>query len=94
MTVVAICRKNYGKIHVKANIGVSRMKSRTLANFQQCVRTIKSCFIVHFFLFNVHETCTANEKNVFAAALKLRYDVDECYDLVFPLDLEKLSHAV
>ena len=27
-------------------------------------------------------------------ALKLRYDVDECYDLVFPLDLEKLSHAV
>ena len=27
-------------------------------------------------------------------ALKLRYDVDECYDLVFLLDLEKLSHAV
>ena len=30
-------------------------------------------------------------------ALKLRYDVDECYDLVFPLDhvdLETLSHAV
>ena len=27
-------------------------------------------------------------------ALKLWYDVDKCYDLVFPLDLEKLSHAV
>ena len=27
-------------------------------------------------------------------ALKLWYDVDECYDLVFPLDLQKLSHAV
>ena len=48
MTAVAICRKNYGKIHVKANIAVLRMKSRTLAKFQQCVRTLKSCFIVHF----------------------------------------------
>ena len=27
-------------------------------------------------------------------ALKLLYDVDECYDFVFLLDLEKLSHAV
>ena len=40
--------QNCGKIHVKANIGVSRMKSRTLAKFQQCVRTIESYFIVHF----------------------------------------------
>ena len=27
-------------------------------------------------------------------ALKLQYDVNECYDLVFPLDIEALSHAV
>ena len=39
--------RNSGKIHVKATICVSRMKLRTLAKFQQCVRTIKSCFIAH-----------------------------------------------
>ena len=36
-------------------------------------------------------------KNAFAAAYSTQitvYDVDECYDLVVPLDLEKLSHAV
>ena len=43
MKTVAVCQKNYGKLHVKANIGVSRMKSRTLAKFQQSVRTLKSC---------------------------------------------------
>ena len=39
--------KNYGKIHVKATICVSRIKFRTLAKFQQCVRTIKSFFTAH-----------------------------------------------
>ena len=43
MEAAAICHKSYGKIQVKATICVSRMKSRTLAKFQQSVRTLKSC---------------------------------------------------
>ena len=38
-----------------------------------------------------------NKRNMYLlrrTALKLRYGVDERYDLVFPLDLEELSHAV
>ena len=84
------------------------MKLRTLVKFQQCVRTInlvsvfikfdvrcKHAFTSFFFMFRKYAQQT---KNVFAvaytAALKLQYDVDECYDLVFPHDFEALSHAV
>ena len=47
-----------------------------------------------FLMFTRHAQPT---KNAFAAAYSTQitvYDVDECYDLVVPLDLEKLSHAV
>ena len=45
MEAEAICHKSYGKVHVKSTICVSRMKSRTLAKFQQSVRTSQILFI-------------------------------------------------
>ena len=44
---VAVCHKKLMQNHVKTTVCFKNEVIRTLAKFKQCVRTIKSCFIVH-----------------------------------------------